>query len=161
MGDPHAFAVRSATQQDQDALVQLWLEVMEERAVMDVRVRLAEDAQAHWGRQLQAWITAPRAEILVADKASKLIGYAIALIEERPLYYYQQRVGVIVDMGVDGHAHQGGVGTALLENIKPWFKSQGVDLIEAPIMQLHPMAQAFWRAKGAVEVMTTFWYRLK
>ena len=161
MGDPQAFVVRTATPDDRPALTKLWAEIMEERAVMDVRVTLTDDAPAQWASMLDIWITSEETVVLVADKQTKIIGYAIGMIRERPLYHYQQRVGIIHDLGVDGHAHQGGVGTALLQAITPWFKDQDIDLVESTIMHLHPMAQAFWRANGAAEVMTTFWHRLK
>lgn len=161
MGDPQAFSIRPASADDRTALVQLWQDIMHERATMDVRVRLAENASEHWSVQLQMWLGATDAQVLVADKQAKIIGFLVGTIQERPLYYYQQRLGLVEELAIDGHAHQGGVGTALLASITSWFKDQQVDLVESTVMHLHPMAQAFWRANGAAEVMTTFWYRLK
>lgn len=161
MGNPQLVSVRTATLQDVAPLVQLWQGIMEDRAAMDVRVQLTDDASQHWAASLTQWLEQDHGQVLVAEKHDKIIGYIVAVIQQRPLYYYQQQIGYIVDLGVDGHAHQGGVGTALLKGITPWFKSQDVDLVEATVSHLHPMAQAFWRANGAAEVMTTFWYRLK
>lgn len=156
-----SFEVRPAMHPDLDALRVLWEEVMEERAMMDKRVRISQDAPQLWQSQVQAWIDDPNVKVLVAERNNKLIAFVIGMILERPMFYYQQRYGYIADLAVDGHAHVGGLGTALLNALKPWFIEQGIHVLEAPVMRLHPMAQAFWRAKGASEFIDHFWYRLK
>lgn len=161
MGDPQNFDVRHATKEDVPTLVTLWTEIMDERVIMDARVRITPEAPQLWQSQLLSWLSMDDAQVWVADKKGKLIGYLVAMVQERPIYYYQQRYGYIVDLGVDGHAHQGGVGTRLFDKCKAWFLAQGCELIEIPVMRLHPMAQAFWRAKGATQFMDNFWYRLR
>lgn len=157
-----SFAVRPAMHPDLDQLQGLWAEVMHEIAeTMDPRVRITHHAPDLWRTQMATWLDNPSVRVLVADREQRIIGYIIGMVLERPLFYYQQRYGYVPDLGVDGHAHIGGVGTALLNGLKPWFRQQGIEIVEVPVLRLHPMAQAFWRAKGASEFVDHFWYRLK
>ncbi|MCB9437219.1 MAG: GNAT family N-acetyltransferase [Anaerolineales bacterium] len=155
------FDVRPATFADVDPLTILWQANMEERASYDRRFQLAESAVEEWRAAFHNWLQQDNVQVLVAEKEGQLIGYVIGWVLERPLFHLQQRYGFISDLGVDGHAHQGGVGKALFNGIKPWFSQQEVGVIEIQVMHQHPIAQAFWRSRGATEYLDHFWYSLR
>ncbi len=154
------FEVRPLSAADLQSLADLWHQIMIERAAMDRRFQLADNARNLWHEALQNWLMQDNVKILVADHQDKLIGYVIGWLMERPTMLWQQRYGFISDLGVDGHAHIGGVGTALFEAICPWFRQHDVETLEIQVMHQHPIAQAFWRANGAAPYLDRFWYRL-
>lgn len=155
-----AFEVRSASIQDIEQLGTLWDAIMRERAQIDKRFRLADNARQVWQESLQSWLDRDNVEVLLADRQGQLIGYVILWILERPTLYHQQRYGFISDLGVDGHAHQSGIGTALLDEAKIWFASKGIDTVQVEVMHEHPIAQAFWRSKGAIPYIDHLWIKL-
>jgi GNAT superfamily N-acetyltransferase len=155
------FEVRPATVSDAEALSGLWYRIMQERAQIDSRLRLADHAQALWQAELMAWLERDDVTVRVADQGGRLIGYVIGWLLARPTLQFQQRYGFISDLGVDGHAHQGGVGSALFEAIKPWFDAHDIERLEIQVMHQHPVAQAFWRGKGATPYLDYLWYRLR
>ncbi|PJF44434.1 MAG: hypothetical protein CUN55_04060 [Phototrophicales bacterium] len=162
INDMASFQVRPAMHPDLEQLEGLWADIMDEIATtMDPRLRITSHAPQLWRQQVHTWLDDPAAHVLIAEKDSRIIGFMIGLILERPLFYYQQKYGYIAELGVDGHAHVGGVGTALLNPMREWFLAQDIKVVEVAVMHLHPMAQAFWRAKGASEFIDHFWYRLK
>jgi ribosomal protein S18 acetylase RimI-like enzyme len=152
--------VRPATTEDADALVKLWHPIMQERAQFDRRLKLSTDAPTLWKKELQAWLNREDVAVFVAQNEEKLVGYVVGWILERPIFLLQERYGYISDLGVDGHAHLGGIGTVLFDAIKSWFREQGIERIDIQVMHCHPIAQAFWRAKGATQYMDHFWYKL-
>lgn len=154
------FDVRSATAEDVEPLTTLWQTIMQERAEMDFRLRLADNATETWKYELTKWLEQDDVRVLVADRAGQLIGYVIGWILERPTFVLHRRYGFISDLGVDGHAHQGGIGKALFSAITPWFQEQKVQHLEIQVMHRHPIAQAFWRASGAKDYLDVFWIRL-
>lgn len=155
------FNVRPIHSNDLKALSTLWQQIMVERALMDRRVRLVEDACEIWQAELARHLENTNVKVWVAEQPERLIGYLIGWVLERPTLYLQQRYGFISDLGVDGHAHQGGVGTALFEAAKPWFEQKGVEIVEIEVMHHHPIAQAFWRAQGATEYFDHLWCKLR
>ncbi len=155
------FEVRPAKPKDVDALASLWHMIMNERAEMDRRLRLAENAQVLWREQLDNWLQEDHVRVMVADQDGKLIGYIVGWILERPLHHFLQHYGFISDMGVDGHAHQSGIGTALFDAIKPWFQQNSIRHLEVEVMHCHPIAQAFWRSQNVSGFMDRFWYSLE
>lgn len=152
--------VRRATIEDVDALVELWHLIMQERAQFDRRLKLSTDAPALWKKELQSWLTRDDMTVFVAHNEGKLVGYVVGWILERPIFTFQERYGYISDLGVDGHAHLGGIGTVLFDGIKAWFREHAVERLDIQVMHCHPIAQAFWRAKGATQYMDHFWYKL-
>ncbi|NDJ86422.1 MAG: GNAT family N-acetyltransferase [Chloroflexi bacterium] len=154
------YDVRPATRRDAETLSALWYRITEECKTWDPRIRLSLNAQDLWQKALHTWLENPEVQVLVADQAGTLIGYAIGWLLERPMFYYQQRYGFISELNVDGHAHIGGVGSALLAGLADWFSRQQIETVEISVMHGHPIAQAFWRAKGAMPYMDHLWLRL-
>lgn len=153
--------VRPATIEDVDALVKLWHPIMQERAQFDRRLKLSENAPSLWEKELRGWLERDDVAVLLAHDDDKIVGYVVGWILERPIFFLQERYGYISDLAVDGHAHLGGIGTVLFDGIKAWFREQDIERLDIQVMHAHPIAQAFWRAKGATQYMDHFWYKLR
>ncbi|MBZ0319747.1 MAG: GNAT family N-acetyltransferase [Anaerolineae bacterium] len=152
--------VRPAVVADVEKLTVIWHEHMHDLAKLDRRFRITEDAPAHYRDDLQAWLGREDARILVAERDGRLIGFVVGWRIKRPPVQTPETIGLISDLCVDGHARQGGVGSALLDGLRGWFKEYQIEVVEAHVPQSHPIAQAFWRALGATDYLHVVRYRL-
>lgn len=152
--------VRSAVVADVEKLTAIWQEHMHDLAKLDRRFRIAEEAAVHYQNDLQAWLEREDARILVAERDGRMIGFVVGWRIKRPPVQTPENIGLISDLCVDGHARQGGVGSALLDGLRGWFKDYQIEVVEAQVPQSHPIAQAFWRALGATDYLHVVRYRL-
>jgi len=92
-------------------------------------------------------------------KAGQLLAHIVGAVVElpgpRPV-----PVGYITELAVDAHAKSSGIGTALLDALKGWFQQTRVHHIEVRVPSHHAIAQAFWRAIGAVKLYDQMWLKL-
>lgn len=152
--------VRPAVVADVEKLTVIWHEHMHDLAQLDRRFRITEEAPTHYRNDLQAWLGREDARILVAERDGRLIGFVVGWQVKRPPVQIPETIGLISDLCVDGHARQGGVGSALLDGLRGWFKEHQIEVVEAHVPQSHPIAQAFWRALGATDYLHVVRYRL-
>lgn len=152
--------VRPAGLADVEKLAALWQEHMHDLAKLDRRFRIQDTAANHYQQELVGWLGREDARILVAERAGQVIGFVVGWRVQRPPLQDPENIGLISDLCVDGHARQGGVGAALLDGLRGWFKEHHIDVIEAYVPQSHPIAQAFWRALGATDYLHIVRYRL-
>lgn len=152
--------VRPAVVVDVEKLTLIWQEHMHDLAKLDRRFRITEDAPVHYRNDLQAWLGREDARVLVAERDGRLIGFVVGWRVKRPPVQTPEMIGLISDLCVDGHARQGGVGSALLDGLRGWFKDHQIEVVEAHVPQSHPIAQAFWRALGATDYLHVVRYRL-
>ncbi len=152
--------VRPAVVADVEKLAAIWHEHMQDLAKLDRRFRISDTAAAHYQNDLQTWLGREDARILVAERDGRTIGFVVGWHIKRPPVQTPENMGLISDLCVDGHARQGGVGSALLDGLRGWFKDHQIEIIEAMVPQSHPIAQAFWRALGATDYLHVVRYRL-
>jgi GNAT superfamily N-acetyltransferase len=153
------FQVRRATSEDTEAIATLWFEMLNQYATFDPRLRPLPDSIQPCKSAILQWLTREDAQLLVADRQGQCIGYVLGVIDEIPTLL-PRLCGVISDIGIDGHAHQTGIGTALLDAIHAWFREKHIEIIEVRVPHRHPIAQAFWRSKGAHDYFDHLWQRV-
>ncbi|MBZ0308253.1 MAG: GNAT family N-acetyltransferase [Anaerolineae bacterium] len=152
-----SFNVRQAKASDIEELQRLWKE-RSEVYIKDPRIKMTAEI---WCQAILSWLPREDVRVLVADRNEQLIGYIIGWTRENlpgltPAYY-----GLVSELSVDGHCKQGGVGTALLAELKVWFKSKNLTTVEIRVPHLQAIEQAFWRANGASDYYDHMWYRLE
>jgi ribosomal protein S18 acetylase RimI-like enzyme len=139
------FTVRKANPQDTEELLRLW----RERTDVYLKQQGSTTAAEQWREAVLCWLDRDDAAVLVADREGQLIGYMVGWVRENLPFTQPAQFGLISEMSVDGHCKQGGVGTALLDAMKAWFKAKDLHHIEVRVPYLQPIEQAFWRALGA------------
>ncbi len=151
-----SFIVREAKPTDMDELLRLWKE-RSEVYLKDPRIKLSA---AQWREAVLAWLPREDVQVLVADREGQLIGYIIGWVQPNLPALTPPFYGLINELSVDGHCKQGGVGTALLAELKNWFKRKDLKQVEIRVPHLQAIEQAFWRASGAADYYDHMWYRL-
>lgn len=150
-----SFEVRPATVQDIEGIIKVWQKMVTQYKNFDARF-ISDEATPE---TCQTWLNRPDACLMIADRQGECIGYILGLIYEIPMLV-PQHCGLIGEIGVDGYAHQSGIGSALFQGIQRWFKEQNVTTIEVRVPHRHPVAQAFWRGQGATDYVDQLWKRI-
>ncbi|NJL92784.1 MAG: GNAT family N-acetyltransferase [Anaerolineae bacterium] len=153
------FEIRRAQPTDMDELARLWLE---RRDVYLKNQALHEPRQEEaWRAAVQHWITREDAAVLVAERDAQLIGYMVGWVRENLPQVEPTQFGLVSEMSVDGHCKQGGVGSALLQEMKTWFAERKLTWVEVRVPTLQPIEQAFWRSVGAQDYRDHLALRLR
>lgn len=151
------FTVRPANTSDIEELLRLWKE-RSEVYLKDPRIKMTAET---WCQAVLTWLPREDVRVLVADRDGQLIGYIVGWTRENFPGLTPAHYGLVSEMSVDGHCKQGGVGTALLAELKNWFKSKNLTNVEIRVPHLQAIEQAFWRASGASDYYDHLWYRLE
>jgi len=156
-----AFQVRKAIPQDANELQRLWQERKDVYLKQAVSAQFPIKSAEEWQAVMLNWLTREDAQVLVADRDGQLIGYMVGWIRENLPLLHPERYGLVSEMSVDGHCKQGGVGTAMLDGMKQWFKSHQLEYVQVLVPRVQPSEQAFWRSVGARQYVDYLWVGLE
>lgn len=159
IADGSKILVRAAGLQDLPAIVALWRQLQEINAAFDPRLTLSSGAADWFAGYLQERIDTPSMAVLVADHKSldrepQVIGYAFGQVMQRPTLESGD-CGYIADICVRDGWRGRGIGRALHDRLRGWFRAQGIEAIEVQIVRANPAAQAFWRKMGYKDFLRT------
>jgi ribosomal protein S18 acetylase RimI-like enzyme len=155
--------IRQATEKDIDTVVELWWEMMDFHARSDDRFHPLHQAEAMdaWEKHLRADVFGNEGWcILVAESDEQVVGMMIGTLHDPYPVFEPERFGFVADAVVAPVARRTGVGRALFDALKTWFRQQGVSHVQLEVGHLNPTSQAFWRAMGCSGYMDTLWYDL-
>ena len=156
--------VRVAEQQDIPDIVRLWWQMMDYHAMMDTRFRPlpAPEAKRIWEKHLREDLWDREAHhILVAEVDGQMAGMMIGALRAPYPVFEPERFGFVVGAAVGQDARRSGIGRALFEALKAWFREQGVASIQLEAGHHNPTSQPFWRAMGFTNYMDVMWADLE
>jgi GNAT superfamily N-acetyltransferase len=154
-----AIIIRPCVSTDLSELVRLWHEQAVLQQQFDRRLQLHSDARARWLEAASGWLADAHCKLLVAVREADILGCIVGRLESASPGLMPETVGLIVEIVIDAHAHQGGLGSHLFDALRRWFDEQGVKQIIVRVPRRHPVQQAFWRAQGATEWMDILWIK--
>ncbi len=146
-----AVAVRRASAADVPALVGLWEELWAAQAAGDARLAASPMAPMVMRRWMEEHVASDRAEVLVAEEAGRVVGYALGTIVENPPVVPHQFYGHFADLAVTEAARRRGVGTRLADALHAWFRSRGLPYVQVQVTARNAAGRAFWRRTGYAE----------
>ncbi|HQK93066.1 MAG TPA: GNAT family N-acetyltransferase [Armatimonadota bacterium] len=149
MLDTGSVTVRRARQEDLDAIVALWVELVEYHHNLDCRLwEAAEDGTLTYREWALESMGEPRAAVLVAEVDGEVVGFAHALPGRAPASMRERAMGVIADVCVaPGHRNRG-VGRRLAEAAISHFVEQGMTEVMLSAAVGNEGAVRFWRSLG-------------
>lgn len=107
------------------------------------------DADQMWADYIyQSQATKDDFRVLIAELKGQVVGFCLGYVAERPPIYKSQRIGMIGNIAVKEGCKRQGVGKRLFEEIKIWFKTQDIDLIETEVASSNLQSMGFWRKIG-------------
>ena len=156
--------IREADETDIEAIVDLWWEMMDFHARVEPRFHPLPQAEAKevWEKHLRADILGKEDwRVLVAEADGQLAGMMIGTVRDPYPVFQPERHGFVADASVAPDARRNGVGRALFEALKAWFRKKGVSYIQLEAGHNNPTSQAFWRTMGCTNYMDTLWCDLE
>ncbi|MTG98864.1 MULTISPECIES: GNAT family N-acetyltransferase [Myroides] len=88
--------------------------------------------------------------IYVFEKDTQVEGFVIVQKQDAPMYncFVQQKLVYIMDIVVNPDSRGLGIGKALLQQVKSWAKSQGVNYLELNVLTANTAAQKLYEREG-------------
>lgn len=149
--------IRCAKPEDEDAVLQLWQEMMDYHARLDSRFQPAPDGKEHFQAALREWMADETRRVLVAVSNGEVVGYIIGRLAENPPVFAMRYFGYITDICVAPQWRHKGVGRKLFAALQGWFRQQGLNVVQLNVAALNPTSQAFWRAMGFQDFLHQLW----
>ena len=158
------FTIRPGTETDVPEMLRLWREMMDFHHQVEPRFRpLPPPAgEQAWERYLRQDIWGNEDwGVFVAEADGRLIGQIMGVLRDSVPVFEPEQFGYVTDVVVDPAARRSGVGLALFEALKAWFRERDVPCLQLQVAHNNPVSQAFWRAMGCTDYMDTLWYDLE
>ncbi|MCX6346188.1 MAG: GNAT family N-acetyltransferase [Armatimonadetes bacterium] len=140
--------IRRAKQSDLDAIVSLWVELLDFHQERDPYYTLNEDAQKHTAKHIAGTIDSLKSIVLVAESDNIVIGYLIANIQQRPPAYKGGALVSISDICVNGGSRRAGAGVAMVKELIKIADKKGIDRVEVGYSARNEHSVAFWDKMG-------------
>ncbi len=155
------FAIRPGIEEDLPDMLRLWREMMDFHARVEPRFRpLPPPAgEQAWEKHLREHVWGNEDWcVFVAETGGRLVGQIMGTLRDHAPVFEPERYGYVTDIVVDPGARRSGVGRALFEALKAWFRERGIPHLQLQVAHNNAVSQAFWRAMGCTDRMDTLWY---
>ena len=146
---------RSATLDDIDGIMELWLESVDYHEVLDSRMSLNKDAIDNVRKFYSNKYFKDDSMLEVALYEGKIIGVLGAFIQESPPIHFDRKRGFIDIAFVSKKHRHHGIGTILFERVLKWFKSAGLHKLRLYVASQNPTGINFWKKIGFDDLMQT------
>ncbi|PJF40858.1 MAG: hypothetical protein CUN54_03585 [Phototrophicales bacterium] len=156
MPNKQSIVLRAATIDDVVDLLYLW------QAKQAVRASLSQSnipkTEKHvLGDQIANWLDDESYLIYVGMRGAQMAGYIIGHVGSFPLGLTIRRIGLVVDLTIDGHIYSGGLGRSLCRVLWHWFDEKEIQRVMIPLLGGSAVEEAFWRSLGADYDRNIFW----
>lgn len=159
-----SFTIRQAVEADLPVILRLWREMMDFHARVDAHFAAlpAPAGERAWEKHVRQDMWGKENwRILVAEADGELIGLMIGTVGDALPVFAPAKQGFVSDAVVAPAARRSGVGRALFEALKAWFREKGASHLELNVAHHNPVSQAFWRAVGCADHMDILWYEME
>src|SRR5690606_19407508 len=120
--------IRPVKREEVDEVGKLWFELVTyHRDLSDMMPIPAEDGAERYAARIRWSVDDNHVQTFVAEDEGKLVGYVYGtVVDLLPEMFKDERAGIVGDIYVTAEKRGTGVGTALMEAMKDWFKLRGV-----------------------------------
>lgn len=126
----------------------------------DARFALAEDALARWRSLAHEILGRDDGFLAIAEIGGEPAGFCLGWIARNPAIYRVPEVGFVSEIAVKSAYRRRGVGRALIDAARAWFRGRGVDEFQLSTAVWNREAQAFWVALGGVPLLVRYRFDL-
>jgi ribosomal protein S18 acetylase RimI-like enzyme len=156
------YAIEELPADDIDRLEALWRELLDHHLTAAPHLALlgtVRDPVDSWRvrrAQYLHWLAAPRAAVLVACDAGRVLGYAmIRCTDAAGSWQWGNQVGTLETLVVAGSARGTGVGRELLDAARERLAGWGVRVMTISVIAGNEGAVRFYRREGASDYLQT------
>lgn len=162
--------IRKALIGDLDELLDLWMEMMAEHEAFDARIRMAPGARSAYRAYMSYHLSQSESYVSTAiergvgaqcDEADRqIIGFCLAAVNRNLPMFLPPHYGYLSDIVVRKDFRRSGVGAALVDDIKGWFREKEVLSVQLQVYARNDGAEAFWQAQGFDAFYVRMWLEL-
>lgn len=153
--------VRAGKPADLDAVGDLWEQMLRHHIARDRRYLTAPGAREAFLRYIRTRVLRSQEHrLLFAEADGAPAGFLVARVERGGPVFLNPDFGYITDASVHEDFRRHGVGRALFEAAKAWFRVKGVTNIRVSVASENPDGLSFWRGLGFRPFMERLWYDL-
>lgn len=148
--------IRPVNRDEADAVGQLWFELVTyHRILSDMMPMPAEDGAERYAARIRWSVDDNHVQTFVAEVNGQLVGYVYGtVVDLLPEMFQDERAGIVGDIFVKSEQRSKGIGTALMNAMKDWFKLRGVTHYEWYVAAMNEQGIRFWeKTMGGKKVM--------
>jgi GNAT superfamily N-acetyltransferase len=148
--------IRPMTEDDADAIADMWLALVAYHQALDPELPgAAPGGQHRYARRIIDRLNDPYTRTLVAENSDgRVIGFVLGMVVDLMQDIFAQQLGgFLADIYVEPDYRRQGVGKALVNGLKDWFREMRITTFEWHVAARNPDGLAFWRAVGGREIM--------
>jgi ribosomal protein S18 acetylase RimI-like enzyme len=151
-----------ATVGDLTEMSRLWREMMDYHAKVEPRFRPLSPPAGEEARMnhMRKDVFESEDSCIFAEMDGKIVGQMIGLLRDEYAVIEPAQFGYVTDVAVDPAVRRWGVGRALFEAVKIWFREKDVARLRMMVAHNNPVSQPFWRAMGCTDYVDVLWYDL-
>jgi len=153
--------IRRATTDDQEALVALWTAFMDEQANLEVRLTVAEDAEARWRNDVPVWLEDETCRLFVAEADETVVGFATARRWGPPPVYAESEEVYLDEIYVHPDHRRAGMGAQLAAAVRAWAEELGAERLRLRMLEANEASRAFWEAQSARPLSVSYTMELE
>lgn len=154
--DDPSSAVRAAVRADGEAILRLWLALLEEQAAFDAAYAPAPDAAERWRNDFPEWLGDPTRLVAVAVAGSTVVGFVTARAWSLPPIYRGGEEVHLDELYVHPPCRGGGCGRRLVETVAAWAADRGAGRIQLGVLAGNTAGRAFWERCGGHALAVTY-----
>lgn len=152
----HALRVRAARHADVPALAAIWQELMDLHERTDERFALADDAVVRWRALAHEILGRDDGFLQLAELDGRPVGFCLGWLAKNPAIYRISEVGFISEIAVTASCRRQGVGRALIDSARAWFRGHRVAEFQLSTAVWNESAQSFWVANGGAPLLVRY-----
>jgi ribosomal protein S18 acetylase RimI-like enzyme len=128
-------------------IVDLWEEFARFHEPFDPRYPMRDGVRSGYEIHMREEMAKDDTRVLIALDKDEVIGYAMAMIR-KSIPWKRERYGYIEEMAVTSAYRRRGIGSALLEAVLTWFRSEKLDMVELTVAVKNQIGYSFWKKHG-------------
>ncbi len=145
--------ITPATRSHVPEIVEIWKEFMDFHKGVDPFFSRSENGHSNFEKFVESQIKSDDAQVLVALRGGRVVGYSISQISEYPPVFEHEKYGSICDLAVKANCRRKGIGELILSEILQWFESRNMERIELRVAAKNRIGYSFWKKHGFEEHM--------
>ncbi|MFP4381657.1 MAG: N-acetyltransferase family protein [Candidatus Sumerlaeia bacterium] len=141
--------LRLATEKEIPTIVDMWMQMMDEHQGFDPRVRLSASARYSYESYVMLHIRGPKSMVIIAEKeGAGIVGFCCAYVCQNLPMFEPQEFGFISDIFVLPEHRKTGVGQAIVEKVRLFFRGFELENIQLQVYNRNERGMRFWKKCG-------------
>lgn len=145
--------IRDATEDDLDAVDDLWYQLAKHHQEISSRFALALDSRSKWSKYLRQKFSEISTKLIVAQEDGDIVGFMLCMLEPNVPIYREKKLGVVSDVYVAQEHRRRGVAKGMLDHAIAWFRKNRVRIVRLNVAADNLEARAAWRRLGFEPLM--------